>query len=172
MKNKEKINKVIVLFISILLMATPVLATSGNANTPVQYTVNYILGIDTAFTVTPAGAETSMDFNPAATSSQNVEPDSQVKATNTPWAVITNNGNVAQNFSVNLTAAQSSYASVNISNSSVFTQQVLLSATAQIPTGWSNVASSGTANLYAIANFTNLPGGTTSKTLQINSAAS
>lgn len=168
----KTIKQAAILLISILLMSTPVLATSGSANTPVQYTVNYILGIDTAFTVTPAGAETSMDFNPANKNSQNVEPDSQVASTSTPWAVITNDGNVAQTFSVNLTAAQASQVSVNISNTNVYTQMILLSDTAQTPTGWASVAAAGTASLYATANFTNLPGGTTSKTLQINSAQS
>ncbi len=169
--NKE-IQQVAVLLISILLMSTPVLATSGTASTPVTYTINYILAVDTAFTVTPAGAEISMDFNPANTNSQDVEPDSQVKGTSTPWATISNDGNVAQTFSVNLTTAQASQARVNISNTNVFTQKVEISQTAQTPTGWASVATSGTVNLYALANFTNLPGGTTSKTLQINSVQS
>jgi hypothetical protein len=112
-----------------------------------------------------------MDFNPANNNSKNVQPDSQVIATNTPWATIYNNGNGAITFNVNTTAAQPGWVDVSISNSSAMSGNISLSATAQSPTGWSSIAAGDEVRLFANANFTAAPAGTTARTLEMDAVA-
>jgi hypothetical protein len=169
MRTKIKIMALLVLIMSII---TIVPALAYDADNPASYTVNYIIPSDTAFTVTLAGAETTMDFNPSTANDKYVQPDAQNNATSTAWAVIQNTGNVNQNFKTNLTAAQVSWAVVTISNATDMSGSITLSATEQTPTGWSTVIPTASVKLYAWANFTSAAGGTTSRTIRIASAAS
>jgi len=160
--------------ISIALMMMLMIPTSMayDAGTPYTVTLNYIVPSDTTFTVTLAGAESTIDFNPASMNSADVEPDSQSAAGSTPIAVIYNAGNLNQNFSVNLTTAQVSWAVVSVSNFSNYATPITLSDTSQTPTGWTNVPMTTSVSAYMKATFANATAGTTAKTLQINSAIS
>ncbi len=155
-----------------LMLFTVMPSIAYNADTPYTVTLNYIVPSDTSFTVSLAGAETTVDFNPATKNSTMVEPDSQNAAGLVPMAKITNTGNLNQNFSVNLTTAQVAWAVVKVSNFSDYATPITLSDTAQNPTGWTVIATSNEVWGYMYANFTNAPQGTTAKTLQINSQAS
>src|SRR3990170_774493 len=99
------INKAIML-LTVMLIAFSTAASAYDASTPYTVTINYIVPSDTSFTVTLAGAEVSIDFNPATKDSTLVQPDSQNSSSNTPIATITNTGNVLQDFTTNLTSAQ------------------------------------------------------------------
>ncbi len=158
--------------IALIMMLMIPAGMAYDAGTPYTVTLNYIVPSDTTFTVTLAGAESTIDFNPTTKDSANVEPDSQNASGSVPIATISNTGNVAQNFSVNLTTAQSSWAVVSVSNFSNYATPITLSNIAQTPTGWTNVAASANVVSYMNATFTNAAAGTTAKTLQINSAAS
>ncbi len=167
---KNKIMKIGLTTLAVLMLSIPGIAY--DANTPYTVTLNYIVPSDTSFTVSLAGAETTVDFNPATKDSTMVEPDSQNAAGLVPMAKITNTGNLNQNFSVNLTTAQVAWAVVKVSNFSDYATPITLSDTAQNPTGWTVIATSNEVRGYMHANFTNAPQGTTAKTLQINSQAS
>ena len=163
-------NKTIVAVIVALLLITGT-AFGYQAGSPALYTINYIVPQDTTFGVSLAGAETTMDFNPANNNSKNVQPDSQVIGSDTPWATIGNNGNGALTFSVNTTAAQPSWVDVSISNSSTMSGNVSLSATAQTPTGWTSIAAGDEVRLFANGNFTAAVAGTTQRTLEIDAVS-
>ena len=170
---KQKSNNIMKLAtIAAMLMLMIPASMAYDQNTPYSVTVNYIVPSDTSFTVTLAGAETTIDFNPATKDSANVEPDSQVAASSIPIATITNTGNLNQNFSVNLTTAQVAWAVVTISNYNNYATPITLSAVAQSPTGWTTIAASSACYAYMKGTFTNAPSGTTPKTLQVNSAIS
>ncbi len=166
----KHISKILVGMLIIALLTGT--GAAYDASTPYTVAMNFIVPTDSSFTVTLAGSETTVDFNPANKNSQLVEPDSQVAGSSTPIATINNAGNVAQTFSTNLTAAQYSWATVQVSNFSNYATPITLSATAQTPTGWSSIVAGANVVAYMRANFTNAPGGTNSKTLQINSAVS
>lgn len=168
-----KINNMLrMLSLALIMMLMIPSSMAYDAGTPYTVTLNYIVPSDTSFTVTLALSETTIDFNPATKDSQNVQPDSQNAPASTPIATITNTGNLNQNFSVNLTATQASWVTVNVSNFNDYATHVLLSSIAQSPTGWTNVAASSNVFAYMTANFTNAVQGTTPRTLQINSVAS
>ena len=166
---KTTINKIFGVVISMMLLSGT--ASAYDAATPATYTINYIIPSDTSFTVTLVGGETSMDFNPATKDTANVEPDGQNAGTSTPWAVITNTGNLNQSFGVNTTAAQPSWVVVTLSNANTYANPITLSNVVQIPTGWTNIVALGTASIYAKATFTAAVSGTTARTLRINSSA-
>ena len=162
-------NKILMIFVSVFLMIGMSSVSALDADTPYTVTVNYIVGEDTSFTVTLAGAETTIDFNPATLDSKEVEPDSQVAGTSTPMLTITNAGNVALNFTNLVTVAQPSWVDVsyNNANSVDWTQEVTDSA-ALVE---ASVAIAGTVDVYFWGNFTSAVAGTTARTYQINTTA-
>jgi hypothetical protein len=172
MKTRINNNIVKLASLALVLMLMIPAGMAYDSGTPYTVTVNYIVPSDTSFTVTLAGAETTIDFNPATKDSANVEPDSQVAASSIPIATITNTGNLNQNFSVQLTTAQVAWAVVSVSNYNNYATPITLSAVAQSPTGWTAIAADASTYSYMKATFTDAPSGTTSKTLQVNSAAS
>ena len=173
MKPKSNQNKIVKLVaIATMLMLMIPAGMAYDSGTPYTVTVNYIVPSDTSFTVTLAGAETTIDFNPATKDSANVEPDSQVAASSIPIATITNTGNLNQNFSVQLTTAQPVWVAVLVSNYNDYATPITLSAAAQSPTGWTVIAADASVYAYMKGTFTDAPSGTTAKTLQISSAAS
>ncbi len=177
MKNIQK-TALAMLMVVLLVTASIPLAWAYDSSAPYTVTINYIVPVDTTFTVTLAAAQIDINFEPVkvgnvgASNAQNVEPTNQSAASSIATAEIINAGNVAQTFSMNLTAAQFSYVVVIASNNSDYSNPVTLSDSAQSPTEWANVAASGTVALYLQADFTDAPLGTTSKTLQINTIAS
>lgn len=137
---------------------------------PYTVTVNYIVGQDTSFTVALAGAETTIDFNPADLNSKEVEPDSQNAGGSTPMLTITNTGNVNLDFSRGLNTTNPAWVvlSMNTANTVDWTQ--IVNDTFVVAD--SSVAAAGTSEWYLWANFTSAAAGTTQRLLQVNSTAS
>ncbi len=166
----NKINKIMILslIVSVLIVNTiPVLGY--DANNPASYMVQYIIPSDTSFVVSPCGAETTIDFNPTTINSKMVEPDCQSRATNKPWANITNSGNLNANYSTNLTTLNPSWIELYIGSNPSMTDQVTVTTSVLSPTGWNSVVPGNVVELYVLANFTGAQGGTTTRTIQINS---
>lgn len=164
-------NKTVLMFVLMSVLSLTSFALAYDASTPYTVTMNFIVGEDTTFTVALAGAETTIDFNPADQNSKNVEPDSQVRATGTPIATITNAGNTNLDFSNNVTTAMPSFAAVSheSTNTSITWANTLSTTASSLAT---SVAPAGTAEVYMYANFTSATAGTTPRTYQINSVAS
>jgi len=162
-KMKGKLS--LVLLLGVLFALNGVLAYD-NEN-PYTVTVNFIVGDDTSFTVTLAGSETTIDFNPATKDSKEVEPDSQVAGSSTPIAEITNTGNVALNFTHKVTSAMPAFVAVsyNTANSVDWAKTI----TDEYSTISTAIDPASSSNLYMWANFTDADAGTTPRTYQINS---
>lgn len=169
MSNRENRKKGLVMLsmITSILVATTMPVFSFDHNNPASYTVQYVIPSDTTFSVLLCGSETQMNFNPTNGSSKSVEPACQSKATNKPWANITNAGNLNVNFSTNLTVTNPSWVVLNIGSNSSMSDQVVVTNIAVSPSGWSNVAPEGSVQLFSVANFTNAPQGTTSVAIKI-----
>lgn len=165
-RNKPQLSIVLLVLVAIF---TPG-AMAADADNPYTVTMNFIIPSDTAFSVALAGAESTIDFNPATKNSKDVEPDSQDATNSTPIAVITNDGNVNLNFSVNLTASKPSWGEVFADDTNLSASATTFDTTALTDSGWNNTAPAGTTNVYLWANFTSAIGGTTARTFQINGA--
>lgn len=160
--------KLLILFLFAVLLAGQVFGY--NANNPYTVTMNFIIGEDTSFTVQLAGTATSIDFRPADMNSKNVEPDQQNAGQNIPMAIVTNTGNVNQNFRHSTTTALPSWVVVcwNTANTPDWTK--LLSNTPQ--TFATNIPPGSSVNLFFWANFTNAPPGLYDRTYKIESTIS
>lgn len=154
----------------LLLAVTIPTASAYDASTPYTVTMNFIIPSDTAFSVSLAGAESTIDFNPANKDSKDVEPDSQVASASTPIAVITNDGNVAQNFSINLTLSKPSWVVVRADDTNVAATATAFDTTPLEDSGWQDVSPAASVDIYMWANFTTAVGGTTARTFQVNTA--
>lgn len=141
-----------------------------DADTPYTVTINYIIGADTSFTVELAEVETTIDFNPATTSSKDVEPDSQVSGTSTPMLTITNTGNVNLDFERGLNASNPAWVVLSMNTENTVDWTKLVNDT--FVTSSAEIAPAGTADWYFWANFTDADYGTEPRTFQINSTQS
>jgi len=164
--------KAISIFVLFALVASIPGAMAADADTPYTVTMNFIVPSDTTFSVELAGVETTIDFNPATKDSTEVEPDSQDDGGSTPIAVVTNDGNVNLNFSVNLTAERPTWVQIYASDTNTFASAVEFNTTALNDAGWNTVTPTSTIDIYLWANFTSAVGGTTARTFQINTEAS
>lgn len=163
----NKLTKAVLMVLMIFVVSAPG-ATAYDADTPYTVTMNFIVPSDTTFSVELAGAESTIDFNPATKDTKEVEPDSQDDGGSTPIAVITNDGNLDMNFSINLTAAKPSWVDVYASEGNTFASAEAFD-TVELPlAAWNDTAPAGTADIYLWANFTAAEGGTTERTFQIN----
>lgn len=173
MLRKGKINKIMMLsLITSVLIATTMSVLGYDTNNSASYTVQYIVASDTSFGVSLCGSETQMNFNPATKNSKLVEPNCQSISSNQPWANITNQGNTNEDFSTNLTTLNPNWVDLYVASNPSMTGKVTVNNTELSPTGWNNVASGNSVELYARANFTNASGGTTPRTININSKQS
>ena len=149
-------------------------ATSGvmayDASNPYTVTMNFIVGDDTSFTVSLAGEETTIDFNPATLNSKEVEPDSQNAGTSIQMIEITNTGNVNLDFNHAVNASLPNWVIVSYNTANTVDWTKTLNETSQ--TFSTSVAPAGTVDVYFWANFTSADSGTESRTYQINSTAS
>ena len=100
------------------LFLTLPFALGYDASSPYTVTLNWIVPYDTTFTVALAGAETTIDFNPANKSSLEVEADSQ--SDGTPIITVTNAGNVNANYSALITADKPTWVTLKGYNSYVY----------------------------------------------------
>jgi hypothetical protein len=169
MKNM-KIRNLAVMFLltSVSIMATmAILASAYSATQPATIDVYYYVPGDTSFTIAIIGGQTSMSFNPSNNSAKLVEAQGQNISQGISWGNITNSGNMAQNFSVNL--SQSNLPSINlyVSSNPSMSDQVTVDTTQKTPAGWANVNPNGLVQIYARANFTNAPGGTNNNSMYI-----
>lgn len=162
-------NKILVLFVAVLLLCGVGLVQAYDADTPYTNTVKWIIPSDTTFTVTLAGGESTIDFDTGVTGQtvDLVEPDSQVAASNTPIINISNDGNLALNFTCNLTAAKPSWATIKVGNTSTHGDATEFDTTAQLVE--KNIAAGTYSDMYLWTNLTSATQGTTERTLQINS---
>jgi len=172
-ENMKQLSKILPMLIAAMLVSVAFAGSAFgyDASTPYTTTINYIVTNDTTFTVTLAGAETTIDFN-GATNGADIEPDSQNAGTSTPIAVIANAGNVNMDFKLKLTAAQFAYANVTVSAANTYSNPIYLNDSLQTPTGWTAVAPAADVDAYMKVTFTAAPGGTTSRTLEIDSVVS
>lgn len=154
------------------LMASIPSAMAADADSPYTVTMSFIVPSDTSFSVVLAGAETTIDFNPGTKDSKEVEPDSQDDGGSTPIAVVTNDGNLDLNFSVNLTAERPTWVQIYVSDTNTFASATEFNATATYDAGWNDTAPAGTIDIYLWGNFTDATGGTTDRTFQINTEES
>jgi hypothetical protein len=141
-----------------------------DANTPYTVTINYIVGQDTSFTVSLAGVETTIDFNPATLNSKNVEPDSQVAGSSTPMVTVTNTGNVNLDFKRGLTSDNPAWVILSMNNANSVDWTKLVNTTSI--TSSSGIEPASSAYYYFWANFTSAEAGSTPVTFQVNSTAS
>jgi len=163
-------NNIFAILTGLMLMFSFAGVYAYDADTPYTVTVNYIVGQDTSFTVALAGAETTIDFNPADLNAKEVEPDSQDDGGSTPMLTITNAGNVALDFTRGLNASNPAWVVLSMNNANTVDWTQIVNDT--FVAGDTSVAAAGTSEWYFWANFTAADSGTTVRTLQINSTAS
>lgn len=169
MKSKTKL--ILTVLISLLISST---AVGYDTDTPYTVTLNFIVPSDSTFTVTLAGSETTIDFNPIGINSKCVEPDSQVNASSTPMVNISNDGNVNVNYGINLTAGAPSWVILKASSTAGATKcnDGTLFNSSVVWGNWNTTVPGTYANIYMFANFTSATGGTTPRTFQINAQTS
>lgn len=148
-------------------------AYAFDQDTPYTVTVNFIVPSDTTFTVSLAGAETTVDFNDnvavGSGTQTEVEPDSQNASTSVPIINITNAGNLNLNFTTNLTTSKPSWVTLKVSNDTVYGSSTSFDTTAVLVE--ENVPSGNSVSMYLWSDLDrdSWVQGTTARTLQINS---
>lgn len=153
--------------LGLLTLIVPVMAY--DSGTPYTVTLKWIVPTDTTFSISLAGAESTIDFDDGLTSDSInwAQPDSQDNSTSTPIINITNDGNVPQNFSCNLTASIPTWAVLAVSNNASSADTTGFDTTGVLVS--SNVSSGDSTSLYLWTNITNADVGTTERTFQITS---
>lgn len=157
------------LFFGILLVLTMTTVLAYDASTPYTVTMQWIVPTETTFSVNLCGSETTIDFddNVVNGSSKQVQPDCQNTTSSTPMLTITNDGNLAQNFSCNLTTAIQGWAELFVGNStSIGTASSINVTKVDIV---KNVAASANSTIYFWTNLTNADSGTTQRVFEIMS---
>ncbi len=167
-------NKILIVMAAFMVLAYPVAAGTtvpGNSATPVIFDVKYVVTSTTTFSVTTNSPTASMDFE-GNRSSKLLSPNGQVLP-GTPWAIITNTGDVAQTFTAYLNTTDPAI-QLYISNAATFAGKILVQGSPQSPAGWTNVPRNpgpgNTVNLFAYVNFSNAPEGTTVENLNIQNS--
>ena len=163
-----EINKIVVgLIIAVALCGV---ASAFDANTPWTGTVQWVVPSDTTFSITWASGETQVDFDDNLTSQtqSGVQPDGQNNATSTPIITIDNDGNQALNFTCNLTAAKPTWAVIKTNNETSYSGATTFDTSAV--TVNASVAIAQSTDMYLWTDVTSAVQGSTSRTLQINSA--
>lgn len=147
------------------------IASAYDAGTPWTGTVRWMVPSDTTFSIAFASAETQVDFDDSLTAQtqSGIQPDSQNNATSTPIIVVTNDGNLALNFTCNLTAAKPSWAVLKVNNETSYSGATTFDTSAVIVNA--SVATAQSTDMYLWTDITSAPSGTVSRTLQINSVA-
>ena len=169
----KKILVMLVLFAVLIAVGpTSALNQSGSAVTPASVNVNYFVVSNTNFWVnTTESNQTALNFT-TKKNENNVQPQGQNNTTNTPWAIITNAGDVVQSVKAKLGVANPTGLSLYLSNSSDYSGQVTVNPTTAVgPTQWSNVAAlGGTVASYFRLNAAGAVDGTYSNTIAISAS--
>ena len=129
----------------------------------------YDVGVDdTSFTISFAGAETTIDFDEKITSKSvtNAEPDSQDANTSIPIIVVNNDGTVYIDISCNLTTTKPTWAILKVSNTSSIGDATEFDTTA-IPFA-TRIPPSSSEDMYLWTTTSNADGGSAGRTLQTN----
>lgn len=159
-----------IIFFGMLIMTIMFIAPFAmayDASTPYTVTMTWSYPEDTAFSVTLAGTESAIIFNITTSVESYLQPRSQVANLSIPIINISNDGNVAQNFSANLTAAKPAWAILMISslNDSVGVDTFDTTGV----TFATDIAVSGGTAIFLWTNVSSPDSGETSRTFQINS---
>lgn len=163
----KKQNLVLLLPIIAMMLFSVGSVYAYDADTPYTVTMNFIVGQDSSFTVSLAGSETTIDFNPATKDSKEVEPDSQDAGESTPILEITNTGNVALQFTHKVNDTMPTFVAVSYdTDNSVDWTKTITDSYSEIS---ASVAKDSSADVYMWANFTDADSGTAQRTYQINS---
>lgn len=157
-----------------IVIAFSILSTGAialDANNPYTVDMKWIVPSDTSFTVSLCGSQTSVDFDDnlnSQTTDSEIEPNCQNVSTTTPLLTISNDGNVAQNFTGFLQSARPAFVDgLWLNNAADFASATDFDTTAvDIAT---NVASGNSVDVYYWTNVSNADQGTTTRTKQINS---
>lgn len=157
--------KILSLFAITLVLASCFgIVSAYDESTPYTVTINYIVGSDTSFTATLAGAETTIDFNPTNASSKYVEPDSQDAGGSTPILTLTKTGNVNLDFTQALNATNPAEIVLMVDADNDWDgADVITDTFIALESGVST-----TSTVYMWANFTSAPAGTTQRLYQVN----
>lgn len=158
-------NKYIIGMILVIALAIPSVS-AYDSSSPYTVTLDWDVPSDTTFSVALAGAEPDITFTCTAATEDLVEPDSQSASGSTPIAVIDNDGNVAMDFSCNLTAAKPSWAVLIVNDVNTHIGGDTFDTTA-VEFG-DNIAIAGSSDMYLWSNVTSAALGNTAKTIQIN----
>jgi len=169
MEVKKMGKGVIAVLFVIAIVAGVGLASAYDADNPWTGTVQWTIPSDTSFTVTFAGSQTQVNFNAAGQDDTLIEPDGQDASSNTPIITIENTGNLNLEFTCNLTSSKPSWATIKVSDEPDHTTATEFDTTAVVIS--SSVAPGESTPMYLWSNVTDAPSGTTTRTLQINSAA-
>jgi hypothetical protein len=158
-------NKKLIIMLSIAIMLASPLAAYAQ-----DMTINYVVSSNPSFSVTGSGIMTFTGTREAI----DLEPLPQNISIPTPYAVLTNTGNVAQSFKVRVTTANPSGIVLKIASDELMTGAITVTTNAQTPPGWENVAKlddgSNTVNMYVLASFNGGSiDGTYTRTLNVSS---
>lgn len=168
-----RISKIFVgILIATIVMASGIGAVSAyDASTPYECTLQWIVPSDTVFSISFAGSEFSVDFdtNLNSATQSGVQPDGQNNATNTPIITISNDGNVALNFTCNLTEAKPAWATLKVNNETSYTGATSFNTTQVVIN--SSVAIGQDTDMYIWTDVSSATQGITGRTLRISSAS-
>lgn len=147
------------------------MVSAYDATTPYSVTLKWVVPSSTTFTVTLAGAESSIDFDDGLTSATIAlaQPDSQDNATSTPIIVITNTGNVALNLTNELNSTTPTWATLYVSNTTSPGDGAEFNSTALVEIS-NELAPAGTENIYIWTTITSGAVGTTEMKYYINAS--
>lgn len=141
-------------------------ASAYDASNPYTVTLQWDVPTDTTFGVNLAGAEITIDFTCPDATEDLIEPDSQSASGSTPIATVDNDGNVAMDFSCNLTATKPSWAVLIVNDANTHIGGNTFD-TAAVEFA-DNIAISGSTDMYIWTNITSAALGNTQRTIQIN----
>lgn len=152
-----------------VLVFSVIPVTAYDASSPYSVTLNFVVPASTTFTVTLAGAESTIDFDDDITSAtvSLAEPDSQDNDTSTPIIQIENTGNVNLNFTNELNATTPTWATLygaNVTDPGVATE---FNSSVGVPIA-EDIAPAATADIYLWATITSGAQGTTPMIYYIN----
>jgi hypothetical protein len=154
-----------------MLLASPMMVSAvstGDDMTPANVNVNYVLSLNTGFSV---GSPSEMTFRGRATGiAQTVEADGQNASLDKPWGNISNNGEISQTFYLYLNASNAVNVTLKIADNNYSTGEITLNATGQ--SIGSVAPNAGIKKLFAKAEFSYpIKRETTSRKLQVSTYA-
>ena len=157
--------------VSVLSVMSITTVAAYDADTPYSVTLQWVVPASTTFTVTLAGAESTIDFDDEITAAtvSLAEPDSQDNSTSTPVIQIENIGNVALNFTNELNASTPTWATLYVGLTVDPGAATEFNSTTPVEFK-ADLAASGTQDVYLWTTITSATAGTTQRTYYINAS--